>query len=216
MPLDAKLRLQLDRLLSTIDEEHSAGHRLVGDAHRLWLRLQRFIQMNLVPPDIDTESLELSCYALQLPNRLRKALPIGRMGQVNLRDRAEQSAELVVGALGQEVDEPLLDRTTRLLNQLPSRAPALHEAKLLADAVNLDDFGMIGLISQSIQIARHGDGVREVAQGCEKRQQYGYWEARLKDGFHFEPIRQLARRRLDHALRGCQMLIDELKEDSPP
>ena len=215
MALDSKLRQQLDRLLTTVVEDNKRGQRLADDARRIWYRCRRFLQMNLVPPGIDSDALELASYAIQLPNRLGKGVPMGRMGQVNLRDRAEQAAELIISSLGENVDESLLDRTTRLLHELPGRAPALNEAKLLADAVNLDDFGVIGLLLQTIQIGLQGGGVQQVAEGGEKRQQYGYWEARLKDGFHFEPIRQIARKRLEHAARGFQMLLVELQEDQP-
>ena len=53
----------------------------------------------------------------------------------------------------------------------------------------------------------------QLVEGAEKREQYGYWEARLKDGFHFEPIRQIARERLEHARQVAAMLTDELRQD---
>jgi hypothetical protein len=65
-----------------------------------------------------------------------------------------------------------------------------------------------------IQLARQGDGLKQFVEGLDKREQYGYWEARLKDGFHFEPIRQIAKRRLARAREVARMLTDELKEDS--
>ena len=70
-------------------------------------------------------------------------------------------------------------------------------------------------MDQMIQLARQGDGVVKLADGTEKREQYGYWEARLKDGFHFELVRQIATRRLDHARAAAKMLVEELKEDQP-
>jgi hypothetical protein len=89
----------------------------------------------------------------------------------------------------------------------------MEDAKLLADALNLEDFGVIGLMMQMTHLARQGDGVLQLSDGAEKREQYGYWDARLKDGFHFEPVRQIARRRLEHARRVATMLADELKDD---
>jgi hypothetical protein len=91
----------------------------------------------------------------------------------------------------------------------------LDEAKLLADAVNLEDFGAIGMVNQSIQVARAGEGVTQIAEGCEKREQYGYWDARLKDGFHFEAVRQIALRRLQNTRQICALLAAELKQDNP-
>jgi hypothetical protein len=180
--------------------------------------VQRFLKLDLIGNEPDTEALELACYGLQFPMRQLKTLPVGKFGRINLKDRAEQSAELLVSLLGSDssLDEALLDRATRLIHEMPQRSPMLDEARLLADAMNLDDFGVTGLMMQMIQLSRQGDGVAQLAEGAEKREQYGYWEARLKDGFHFEPIRQMARRRLENARTAASLLLGELKEDETP
>jgi hypothetical protein len=214
MSLEAKVRKQLAQALDAVDEQGRCGPRLVEDAQRLWKRVTRFIGMHLVA-DPDQESLEMACYALQLPMRQTKPPTSGKLGRTNLRERAEQAAELLVTAMGDHVAEDLLDRATRLLQEMPHRPPMLEDARLLADALNLEDFGIVGLLGQMIQLARQGDGINQLADGMDKREQYGYWEARLKDGFHFEPIRQIARRRLVHARQVAKMLHDELKEDQP-
>jgi hypothetical protein len=151
---------------------------------------------------------------MQLPSRRGKT-PGKAATRSTLRDRAEEAAELLVSIAGPDVDESLLDRATRILQEMPHRSPMLDEAKLLADAVNLEDFGAIGMMVQAIQIARAGEGVTQIAQGCDKREQYGYWDARLKDGFHFEAIRQIALRRLANTRQLCAMLAQELKQDTP-
>ena len=213
MPLDGKLRKRLERALSVVDDHGTAGPRLVDDAHRLWQRVQRFIRLNLIPSENDTDALELACFALQLPFRQNKVPTVGKLGRTNLKERTEQAAEMLLGLLGDEVDESLLDRATRLLHEVPHRSPMLDEAKVLADAVNLDDFGVTGLILQAVQLSRQGDGLTQVAEGTEKRDQYGYWDARLKDGFHFEPVRQMAIRRLANARAAAKLIAEEMAED---
>jgi hypothetical protein len=219
MSVDAKLREYVEQALGVVDDQGTHGPRLLDDAARLWARVERFIAMHLVHEGLDREALELACYAMQLPNRKGKGpgKGSGRGGATRstLRDRAEESAELLVGIAGPEVDESLLDRATRILQEMPHRSPMLDEAKLLADAVNLEDFGVIGLIVQTVQLARAGEGVARLAEGCEKREQYGYWDARLKDGFHFEAVRQIALRRLSTTRQLCAILHDELKQDAP-
>jgi hypothetical protein len=215
MSLDANLKRRLQQLLSVVDEHGTRGSRLFDDAQRLWSRAHTFIQLKLAE-DVDADAVELSCHALQLPMRQIKLVSTGKLGRTNLRDRAEQSAELLVSLAGQEIDEPLLDRTTRILQEMPHRNPMIEEAKLLADALNLDDFGIIGLLAQTIQLSRQGDGIKQVEEGIQKRDQYGYWEARLKDGFHFEKVRQIAKRRLDHARNAAKLLLAEIEEDGTP
>lgn len=213
MSVDAKLREYVEQALSVVDEQGTVGPRLLDDAGRLWRRIERFIEMRLVHEGLDREALELACYAMQLPSRRGKAGAPGKPGRSTLRDRAEEAAELLVGIAGPEADESLLDRATRVLQEMPHRSPMLDEAKLLADAVNIEDFGVIGVAVQAIQLARQGEGVLQLAEGCDKREQYGYWEARLKDGFHFEAVRQIALRRLETTRQVCALLAEELKAD---
>ena len=216
MPLDAKLRQRLEQALGVVDDHGTAGPRLVDDASRLWRRVDHFLSMGLVPRDgLDLEALELACLSLQLPTRRTRTLPTGRTQRTTLRERAEDAAELLLGIAGGEVDELLLDRATRLLHEMPHRSPMLDEAKLLADAVNLDDFGAVGVGLQIIHLARQGEGVVQLAEGCEARELYGYWDARLKDGFHFDAVRQIAVRRLENTRTVCGLLSEELREDMP-
>ena len=216
MPLDARLRQRLELALGAVDDHATAGPRLLDDAVRLWRRVEKLVAMNLVPAEgLDRDALEAACYALQLPLRRTRTLPTGKAQRTTLRERAEESAELLLGVAGTDTDELLLDRATRLLHEMPHRSPMVDEARLLADAVNLDDFGAVGVALQIIQLARQGEGVLQLAEGCEARELYGYWDARLKDGFHFEPVRKLASQRLENARKVAKLLADELGGDIP-
>jgi hypothetical protein len=218
MSFDEKLRRRIEQLLATVDEREgrdTQGPRLVDDAARLWKRVRKFIALGLVTGESDAEALELACMALQFPMRSIKAAAGGKLGRISLRDRAEQAAELLTESVGGEIDESLLDRTARLLHETPQHPPMMDDAKLLADAVNLDDYGVIGLSLQTIQLARQGDGIAQLVDGLDKREQYGYWEARLKDGFHYEIVRQIAQRRLEHIRHVAGLLNEELNEDGP-
>jgi hypothetical protein len=201
--------------MAVVDDHGTRGPRLLDDGARLWKRVQKFLALGLIPDSVDRESLELACMALQLPMKAGKP-PAGKKARTSLRDRADDAAELLITHAKDHIDDTLLDRATRLLHEMAQRAPMLDEARILADALNLEDFGMTGLVLQVVALGCQGDGVAQLADGCEKREQYGYWEARLKDGFHFEPIRQLARKRLDHARKAAAFLQDELREDTRP
>jgi len=215
MPLDAKLRQRLEEALGVVDDHGTAGPRLLDDADRLWGRVQKFLSMNLVPAEgLDLEAIELACYALQLPQRRTRTLPTGKHQRGTVRERAEEAAEDLLGVAGGDADELLLDRAARVLHEMPHRSPMVDEARLLADAVNLDDFGAVGVVLQMIQLARHGEGPLQLAEGCEARELYNYWDARLKDGFHFEAVRQIARQRLNNTRHMCALLRSELNEDT--
>lgn len=213
MSLDAKLKRKLAQLLAAVDERDTRGPRLVDDAQRLYARIRKLMAMNLIA-EPDADALEVTCYALQLPMKQARPPTYGKLGRTNIRDRAEQAAELLVTFAAEQMDESLLDRTTRLLHEVPHRHPVVEDARLLADAISLDDFGATGLIVQTIAHARQGDGINQLLEGYQKRDEYGYWEARLKDGFHFEPIRQIAKRRLARARQIVGLLAEELQEDA--
>lgn len=217
MSLEPALLNLLTRRLTTLDNDSAAGPGLLADAQRLWNRLRRFIPMGLIGvtgQPLDEQALELACYALQLPNRHGRNLPPPRSARPSLRQRCEQAAELLVSLFDDEqADEALLERTAHLLQETPQRSPAMAEARLLADGVNLDDFGVVGLIGQAMQLALAGQGVEELAAAIQRREEYGYWDMRLKESFHFEPIGQIARQRLQEARKVAAMLNAELTED---
>ena len=214
MSLDAKLIKRLQKALSVVDEHGTLGPRLIDDARRLWGRARAFIDMGLVAREtLETDALELAAYALQLPLTRARTLSTGRPTRSTLRERAEEAAEMLLSVAGDQTDEELLDRSTRLLQEMPHRSPMLDEAKLLADALTLEDFGVVGLIAQAVQAGRQGEGLLQIARGAQKREQYGFWEARLKDSFHFDAVREIAVRRLEQARQVASVLIDELQED---
>jgi len=204
------LAKRLTRALSVLDERGATGPRLVDDALRLWRRVQTLLAMELIQSDADRVALELACHALGLPfayeKSIRRRLPV----RTRLKDRAMLAIDLLPAHFDHEgADAALLARTTTLLEQMPDRMPKLPEARLLADAVNLDDFGISGLVVQTMQLARQGEGLAQLIDGAEKRELYGYWDARLKDGFHFEPVRRIAQRRLENARLAIKLLSQE-------
>jgi hypothetical protein len=213
MPLEGELKQRLERVLAVVNDHEPRGARL-EEARRLCARISMLIAQEALPPQTDTTALETACLALQLPMLHPKPALAGKSGRTPLRDRAEQAAELLTSlASATQGDTANIEETVLLLQQVYQRNPQDDQAKLLADALNLEDFGVAGLIAQAIMLGRQGGGVAQVAEGCIKREQYGYWEARLKDGFHFEQSRHLARKRLEQARKVAAILIAELQED---
>lgn len=213
MQVDGELKQLLERSLCTQDSRDPAQSRHVQEARRFCARVGALVKRGVVPTDTDVKTLELACLALQLP--LRGFVQPGKVTRSSLRDRAEQAAETLVSLAANHrgAADPALDQTVQLLQQVYQRHPDGELAMLLADTLNLEDFGVSGLVSLAVATGRQEGTVVQVAEGCVKRDQYGYWEARLKDGFHFEPVRQLARKRLEQARKVAALLVAELKED---
>ena len=202
---------RLARALNVVDERGTRGTRLIDDAQRFCKRIHKFIAMGLVGPDASSRSLEICCYALQLPLRSARPAAPGKPARTSLRERAEAAAEMLVSLAGDLT--PGIEEAVVILGQVHQRRPASDLARLLADTLNLEDFGVLGLVNHAMTLATQGAGVAHFAEGLEKREQYGYWEARLNDGFHFDQIRQIAKKRLEHARRVATLLTTELRED---
>src|SRR4051812_29520751 len=101
MPLDARLRQRLEQALGVVDDHGTAGPRLLHDALRLGQRVEPLVSMTLVPAEgLDRDALELACYSLQLPLRRSRTLPTGKPQRSTVRERAEESAELLLGVAG--------------------------------------------------------------------------------------------------------------------
>jgi len=209
MSLEAKLRKRVEQLLSSPDEHGVAGPRLLVEARRLWAHVQKWTDQHLVTPS-NPAAMEIGCHAMYLPMKRMSAVTVGKFGQLSLRERAEQAAEELVSEMADHMDEASLDAAVQLLNELPQRKPASDDARLLADVINVEDFGVNGVIAQAIILAAKGQGLDQLVEAADKRDAYGYFEARLKDGFHFGPLRELARRRVARA----RQMVELLKQES--
>lgn len=207
MATSSASRTPIERLLGAFAEAGDFAAVLRRDARRLFAAAQRLLAMDLVPPPVDTEAIELAAHAWQLP-LCAAASSRQRPGHLGFRDRADQSAELLLSVLG---DIPPADRAAAILREIPLRNTNLDEARILSDAVNLDDFGACGVLGTAMKLARRNMAIDEVLDALIKRREYGYFEALLKDGFHFEPVRQMARRRLEAALPIIDALAAELR-----
>ncbi len=219
--LHPRLRRRIRSAVCRSDGDKPVDGRLADDARRLWNRhrvlsrqLQAAGELEELPA---ADSGELACWALQLPLRTVEPapLPVGPLGVVGIRERAERAAQRLVEELGEVVPTALLDETTRLMQEMPQRPPVLEAAKVLSDIFNLDDFGVVGVLRDTAEQALRDRGVTALSRGFAKRQDYKYWQVRLKDGFHYPLVRRIARRRLDHARRLFETLDEELGEDMP-
>ena len=182
-------------------------------AERLLDRTLRLAKAESTDAKIDREALEAACMALSLPFTVANPSAQSSMGLMSITERCGQAAELLVGMVNADVPEVLIDRATNILAACPQKSTKLAEARVLSDAINIEDFGIAGLCRAAAMLVRRGGELTQLADALEKREQYGYWEARLKDGFHFDSTKTLARERLIVAREAIDQLRLELKED---
>jgi len=120
----------------------------------------------------------------------------------------EESARLLERSLGNVLGPDTLQRAVRAVRSAHDRSTDCVEAMILADARSVQEFGVLSLWPMIRRGMQEGKGVQAVLDVWQRKKEYHFWDARLGDSFHFEAVRELARRRLEQFER----LIVELKE----
>ena len=106
--------------------------------------------------------------------------------------------------------EPTQTRNIRrIVRQSFAGRAEMREAMILSDARNLEDMGVTGIFNEFRRQVMGGKGVAEAIELWRMKTDYRYWEARLKEGFHFEAVRALARKRLETAKGFMKALENE-------
>jgi len=111
---------------------------------------------------------------------------------------ADDGAELAADQLPAYLPPGDVDLVVRVLGEFRSRTTRLPEARLLADAVGLEDLGLVGLWNQTRAFHAAGKTLEQLVRLWKTQSEYGYWESRLRDSFHFDTTRKVAQERLKH------------------
>jgi hypothetical protein len=122
---------------------------------------------------------------------------------------ADQLKELMGGANGNDLEAVLV-----ILKEHRKRETKSPEAKVLADALAMEEFGLIGFWNQSRQFHTSGKTLEQMLKLWKAQHDYGYWESRLREGFHYEASRRVAKERLGQ-MRGIyeRLQREHLSED---
>ena len=65
-------------------------------------------------------------------------------------------------------------------------ATTISEVWFLSDADSLDDIGGLGVWRDLKRSVMEGRAVEDAVRAWQRREQYGYWEARIRDAFRLE------------------------------
>lgn len=106
------------------------------------------------------------------------------------------AAELAADQLKDLLPANDLEIMLRILQEHRRRDTKMPEARILADAIAMEEFGLIGLWNQVRLFHASGKTLEQLLKLWKAQHDYGYWESRLRDGFHYEAARRTAKDRL--------------------
>ena len=139
----------------------------------------------------------------------RRTSTVYAAATMSAEDVKEYSAELAGDRLASKVPARQLGLVQEIVRHTHDATIELSEAKILSDADSLDDVGALGVWRDLRRNALEGRGIDEAVRAWERREQYGYWQARVRDVFHLEAAWRLAEQRLAGARVFMQHLARE-------
>jgi len=110
-----------------------------------------------------------------------------------------------------------LQRALKAIRQCNNRQTDLVEAKILSDADNLDQIGPQAIEVMLRKLLAEGRTMVDLVDAWKCQEEYHYWQARIKECFHFQAVRELAEsryacmQRFMAELQATVMLEDVLK-----
>jgi hypothetical protein len=109
----------------------------------------------------------------------------------------EISADKSADALRDIFAAKRLDSVGRIIREAGGRKTTNMTAQVVADATSLDSIGPLALFQM---VHKQSDGARAVAailETWDRQQEYHFWPARIKESLRSEPVRRIARQRLE-------------------
>jgi len=121
----------------------------------------------------------------------------------------EAAAALMERSLEGLVPSAILEAAAAAVRERCDRGTALIEAHVLREAESLDEFGLLSLWLVVRRGAVDGRGIQTCLDTWRRKQEYHFWEARLKDSFRFQAVRELAGKRLASLERLMAELLEQ-------
>ena len=128
---------------------------------------------------------------------------------MSAEDVKQYSAELAGDRLAGRLPQRQLEFVQEVIRHRHEAASDIPESKILSDADSLDDIGALGIWRDLRRSILEGHAVDEAVRIWQRREQYGYWEARMREALQLETSRRLAAGRLAAARAFMQQLARE-------
>jgi hypothetical protein len=203
---------ELDNVRSIAKQVLTLSTAWGGKDESLWDRAQRLVRnarhISSLPElaksgrKIDSFCLTVATYFLDsgLAMRSREAKdgdfnPL----EVDSQEVLHDSTDIVRRQLGGLLGEEKIEKINLIILESSGNFTQMSEAMILSDARNLDDMGAAGLFNEAKRYAMNGKSISDALQIWQRKIDYRYWQARLKDSFRFESVRKIAARRLTAA-----------------
>jgi HD superfamily phosphodiesterase len=139
----------------------------------------------------------------------RRTSTVYAAATMSAEDVKEYSAELAGDRLKGKLPARQRELVQEIIRRAHDAAVGLAEAKILSDADSLDDLGALGVWRDLRRSVLEGRNVEDAVRAWQRREQYGYWETRVREAFHLETARRLAESRLAAARAFMQQLARE-------
>lgn len=188
----------------------------------LWDQAKRLLRIagiicdlpELTGPDLPIDRLALSgavyfCNADLAETEAGKNLKTKSSPEPSRLDSAKISAGIAAEKLHGQLSEQKVNKISRIIIESGNKLTTSNEAKILSDAQNLDDMGIVGLFSRLRNSSVHGQGPSDILRSWKKKIDYGYFQARLEDSFHFESVKRIAKKRFELTEKFMSGLRDE-------
>ncbi len=162
---------------------------------------------------IDSFCLFAAAYFSDAGHRLYSQMEGKSIGWSTLQLRGKQLRDYSIQIIKEREKDPCFegksDLICRIIAESEIHSTQLPEAKILSDAQMLDEIGALGIVHEIRRCILQGKGPGSLLEGWERRIEYRYWEARLKEGFHFPSVRRIAQDRFEAMERYIQQLRKE-------
>ena len=146
----------------------------------------------------------------------RRTSTVYAAATMSAEDVKSYSAELAGDRLRGTLPARQLELVQEIIRRAHDSVIELNEAKLLSDADSLDDIGALGLWRDLRRYLLEGRAITDAVRAWQRREEYGYWDARVRDVFNLEAARELAESRLASARAFMVQLRHECEGDDLP
>jgi len=181
-----------------------------GDGGFLWARAQRLVcnvegilqlpELSSTDRQIDEFSLHSATYFCQtaMVEHFEKGDSADKIHFNHPQDvkGTDYCAKIVAKKLNPVVGGKRVRKINTIIAESWTSSAQMIEAKILSDARNLEDIGTVGIFNEFRRFINEGKSIFKMLRNWQKKIDYRYWQARLKNSFQFEGVRNIAAKRL--------------------